>query len=670
MAVTITPTANTALNTDLIFSGNLAISGALADNSETLNVSLYYTKDGATFYGVPQVYNGTSTVIYNYPNGTVFTLDFSTGAWTYQRLVSEVGSTDYQYTLTFTFKGATTVSNTLSITPVQNITVNSLTVADLDDLDNTITGVADLSFVDVTGLKIKIDVDVDGTTLTASEQSMTSATATHTFNYSDGSKMVINLGDKTWTYTRKATDVGDNVSNVYDINIVVGNLKLYLHSASYVGSAPLISKFSANTALDTDTKITGVLNGEYIVGEVAKIDVKHNNVIMSGTNQTLTPNSLITWTYSDTSTFILNTSTWEWEYNRLQSDYEDLRVDDYNFDITITSRYGTDNVSLDVETPIPSATILGFSAEGVTDTEPTIEGVLKYVLPTVATAPSMQVDVTVNGTQYIGTPINLETATKIDFTYSDTSKFEVDPDNGTFTFTRSRDDVDINSNDTYSFRCSIIVNGQRAEQTISVKTYSTVRNYDYQPAYPVQFYAGSPEAENTAWAKYIEEIKRIYRLYNENMNYYDSLNKNISKRIDELEARIGKGIAAETVGIILPYVGDLEDIPNGWYLCDGTNGTPDMRDRFITCAGGQYTIGATGGENAHKMTIAEMPSHSHRTGECIYVGGNMPHYSSNWGLAGNGYGIATGSEYVGGNQAMENRPPFYAVYYIMKVAES
>ena len=35
------------------------------------------------------------------------------------------------------------------------------------------------------------------------------------------------------------------------------------------------------------------------------------------------------------------------------------------------------------------------------------------------------------------------------------------------------------------------------------------------------------------------------------------------------------------VGTILPYVGELADIPRGWALCDGSNGTPDLTGRFL-----------------------------------------------------------------------------------------
>lgn len=35
------------------------------------------------------------------------------------------------------------------------------------------------------------------------------------------------------------------------------------------------------------------------------------------------------------------------------------------------------------------------------------------------------------------------------------------------------------------------------------------------------------------------------------------------------------------IGTILVYAGDLDKLPSGWYLCDGTNGTPDLRGRFL-----------------------------------------------------------------------------------------
>ena len=39
------------------------------------------------------------------------------------------------------------------------------------------------------------------------------------------------------------------------------------------------------------------------------------------------------------------------------------------------------------------------------------------------------------------------------------------------------------------------------------------------------------------------------------------------------------------IGTIWPYVGDLDKIPTGWHLCDGTESTPDLRDRFLQSYG-------------------------------------------------------------------------------------
>lgn len=52
-------------------------------------------------------------------------------------------------------------------------------------------------------------------------------------------------------------------------------------------------------------------------------------------------------------------------------------------------------------------------------------------------------------------------------------------------------------------------------------------------------------------------------------------------------------------------------IPTGWLLCDGTNGTPDLRDRFIVGAGSTYAVGAVGGEATVTLSAPQMPPHTH-----------------------------------------------------------
>jgi microcystin-dependent protein len=62
-------------------------------------------------------------------------------------------------------------------------------------------------------------------------------------------------------------------------------------------------------------------------------------------------------------------------------------------------------------------------------------------------------------------------------------------------------------------------------------------------------------------------------------------------------------------GAIIMFAGAT--IPYGWHICDGTNGTPDLRDRFIAAAGRNYAVGTTGGNTSVTLSATQMPAHSH-----------------------------------------------------------
>lgn len=55
-------------------------------------------------------------------------------------------------------------------------------------------------------------------------------------------------------------------------------------------------------------------------------------------------------------------------------------------------------------------------------------------------------------------------------------------------------------------------------------------------------------------------------------------------------------------GMIVIWSGALVDIPDGWVLCDGDNGTPDLRNRFVIGAGDTYAPDDSGGEASHDHT--------------------------------------------------------------------
>ena len=77
-------------------------------------------------------------------------------------------------------------------------------------------------------------------------------------------------------------------------------------------------------------------------------------------------------------------------------------------------------------------------------------------------------------------------------------------------------------------------------------------------------------------------------------------------------------------GVIVAWSGNLNDIPKGWILCDGTNGTPDLVDRFIMGTDNQCnSSNCTDGGKPWTMTVAQMPKHKHTfNGPSHFGGGN------------------------------------------------
>jgi len=129
------------------------------------------------------------------------------------------------------------------------------------------------------------------------------------------------------------------------------------------------------------------------------------------------------------------------------------------------------------------------------------------------------------------------------------------------------------------------------------------------------------------------------------------------------------GYGTIPIGFIGMWSGAANAIPDGWALCDGNahsgQPTPDLRDRFIVGAGNSYPVNNFGGEATHVLTTLEMPSHTH-----TYTA-----YSSQRGYhateSDDGYywiqNKDWGTTSAGNNQAHENRPPYYALCYIMRV---
>ena len=130
------------------------------------------------------------------------------------------------------------------------------------------------------------------------------------------------------------------------------------------------------------------------------------------------------------------------------------------------------------------------------------------------------------------------------------------------------------------------------------------------------------------------------------------------------------GITSIPSGVIVMWSGSIANIPSGWYLCDGNNGTPNLTGKFVVHAdadsGGTYAPNATGGANSVTLTVSQIPAHSHSD---TYYGANYTggySYYPAWAGYGVGNTHVLSSDNTGGGGSHENRPPYYALAYIMK----
>jgi hypothetical protein len=136
--------------------------------------------------------------------------------------------------------------------------------------------------------------------------------------------------------------------------------------------------------------------------------------------------------------------------------------------------------------------------------------------------------------------------------------------------------------------------------------------------------------------------------------------------------------AAIPSGGIIIWSGSAASIPSGWYLCNGSNSTPDLRNRFVVGAGSTYAVADTGGSanavvvsHTHTATVTD-PGHSHTitpssTGYNSAISSGPAQATldgSSTSTATTGVTVSNSTTGVSGTNA--NLPPYYALCYIMK----
>ena len=116
-------------------------------------------------------------------------------------------------------------------------------------------------------------------------------------------------------------------------------------------------------------------------------------------------------------------------------------------------------------------------------------------------------------------------------------------------------------------------------------------------------------------------------------------------------------------GIISQWHGLLVDIPDGWVLCDGTNGTPDLSGRFIFGTVFQGAMGGTGGVAFHNH---DFTSNTHDHGLTMNL--TAEDIAQGTELIGTQQGpVNTDTEVVTGTTDNKTSlPPYYQLAFIMK----
>jgi hypothetical protein len=140
-------------------------------------------------------------------------------------------------------------------------------------------------------------------------------------------------------------------------------------------------------------------------------------------------------------------------------------------------------------------------------------------------------------------------------------------------------------------------------------------------------------------------------------------------------------------GMIIMWSGSIASIPSGWALCNGSNGTPDLRDRFVVGAGSSYAVAATGGSKdaivvSHTHTFSATTStagdHNHNV---VRIRNDIPG-SQDGALGGYSFTfldniptttagspahtVSGTTDSTGSSGTNANLPPYYALAFIMK----
>lgn len=129
----------------------------------------------------------------------------------------------------------------------------------------------------------------------------------------------------------------------------------------------------------------------------------------------------------------------------------------------------------------------------------------------------------------------------------------------------------------------------------------------------------------------------------------------LEQRIKEIESKLNNLFAVGQVHISFSDTNPSELFGGTWER---------IRGKFLLAESDDYTIGTTGGEATHTLTVREMPSHNHESLYAEFTSGGHSRITATT----NTNDMSTYSKYTGGSQPHNNMPPYIAVYMWRRIA--
>lgn len=194
----------------------------------------------------------------------------------------------------------------------------------------------------------------------------------------------------------------------------------------------------------------------------------------------------------------------------------------------------------------------------------------------------------------------------------------------------------------------------------------------------VYMYNGNTNNESfTTTQENAEAISNVASLYN--TGNFSVSNMTITDNTTANNMTVNGTFNLLPRGIIVTWNGSTA--PAGWALCNGQNGTPDLRDRFIVGGGNTYNYGNTGGTTTHShgsdnmytafgMTWSSARSNYIQTINRGSINGGIWTGVGTWtnaNTSGTDHGTSPGSAILGNTDTSTNLPPYYALAFIMKL---